>query len=73
MNIYSGIQIEDNFLYILTYKIKKNELESNTKDITIYKIRTKGGLDFPPLKIVDTPGFGDTDGIEEDMKHIGKF
>ena len=54
-------------------KKKKNEIESNTKDITIYKIRPKEGLDFPPLKIVDTPGFGDTQGIEEDMKHIEKF
>lgn len=78
VNIYSGIQIEDNFRYILTNQNKKkedpeNELESNTKDITIYNIRPKEGLDFPPLKIVDTPGFGDTDGIEEDMKHIEKF
>ena len=73
VNIYSGIQLEDNFRYILANEPNENEIESNTKDITIYKIRPKEGLDFPPLKIVDTPGFGDTKGIEEDMKHIEKF
>lgn len=73
VNIYSGIQFEDNFRYILINENMKNEIESNTKDITIYKIRPKKGLDFPPLKIVDSPGFGDTKGIEEDMKHIDKF
>ena len=73
VNIYLGIQLNDNFRYILINENQKNETESNTKDITIYKIRPKERLDFPPLKIVDTPGFGDTEGIEEDMKHIEKF
>ena len=73
VNIYLGIQLEDNFRYILINEKNKNDIESNTKDITIYKIRPKEGLDFPPLKIIDTPGFGDTKGIEEDMKHIEKF
>ena len=73
VNIYLGIQLNDNFRYILINENQKNEIESNTKDITIYKIRPKEGLGFPPLKIVDTPGFGDTEGIEEDMKHIEKF
>lgn len=73
VNIYLGIQLDDNFRYILINENQKNEIESNTKDITIYKIRPKEGLGFPPLKIVDTPGFGDTEGIEEDMKHIEKF
>ena len=37
VNIYSGIQLEDNFRYILANEPNENEIESNTKDITIYK------------------------------------
>ena len=73
VNIYSGIQLEDKFRYKLIINNNESEIDSNTKEITIYKIKPKEGLNYPPLKIVDTPGFGDTDGIEEDMKHKKKF
>ena len=73
VNIYLGIQLEDNFRYLLINDQNKDQQESITKDISIYKIRPKEGLNFPFLKIIDTPGFGDTKGIEEDMKHIKNF
>ena len=73
VNIYSGIQLEDKFRYILIEEKIESEINSNTKEITIYKIKPKEGLNYPPLKIIDTPGFADTDGIEEDMKHKEKF
>jgi hypothetical protein len=36
--------------------------------VTIYNIPRKNG--FPPLKVIDTPGFGDTRGIEFDKKTV---
>jgi len=86
INIYLGITIDDDFRYLMPKKknIENNQREinennskntvlSDTKEITVYNIRPKNGLNFPPLKIVDTPGFGDTVGREEDEKHFEKF
>ena len=71
VNIYSGIKIEDNFRYLLVKDQKQSDQRnSKTKSVTIYNIRPKKGLNFPPIKIVDTPGFGDTKGFDEDKKHL---
>ena len=72
-NIYLGITFNDQFRYLLVENEKKKHTESITKEITIYKIRPKKGLNFPPLIIIDTPGFGDTKGEKEDEKHLEKF
>ena len=74
VNIYSGIKIGDNFRYLLVNdKDNFDEKKSKTKEVTIYNIRPKKGLNFPPIKIVDTPGFGDTNGIDEDKEHLKKL
>ena len=74
VNIYSGITIEDDFRYLLVYdEDNSDQTKSKTKDVGIYNIRPKKGLNFPPLKVVDTPGFGDTNGIEEDQNHLRKL
>ena len=74
VNIYSGIKIEDNFRYLLVNdKDNFDQRGSKTKDVTIYNIRPKKGLNFPPIKIVDTPGFGDTKGFDEDKEHLKKL
>ena len=73
INIYLGIKFEDNFRYLLIINDNEDQRESITKDITVYNIRPKKGLNFPPLKIIDTPGFGDTEGFEEDEKNINRF
>ena len=70
MNIYLGININDKFRYLLIKNENKNQLKSITKQIIIYKIRPKRDLNFPPLIIIDTPGFGDTAGEEEDKKNL---
>ncbi len=72
INIYLGITINDKFRYLLVQD-ENNQLDSKTKEITIYKIKPKSGLNFPPLIIIDTPGFGDTGGEKEDKKHLEKF
>ena len=73
VNIYLGININDNFRYLLVQNENKNQLHSITKEITLYKIRPKKGLNFPPLIIIDTPGFGDTGGEKEDKLNLQKF
>ena len=73
VNIYSGITIKDKFRYLLVKNKNNSQLESDTKEITIYKIRPKKNLNFPPLIIIDTPGFGDTEGEEKDKQNLIKF
>ncbi|BFU18677.1 hypothetical protein conserved [Entamoeba histolytica] len=70
VNAIYGIKITDDFRYII---INEDHLEqygeksvSQTSEVTIYNIkRTKR---TPPIKIIDTPGFGDTRGIEWDTE-----
>jgi len=69
VNIYLGITINDSFRYLLVL----NENSNQWQKITIYKIRPKKGLNFPPLILIDTPGFGDIRGEKEDKKHLKQF
>ncbi|GAB1226688.1 hypothetical protein ENUP19_0301G0037 [Entamoeba nuttalli] len=72
VNALYGIKITDDFRYII---INEDHLEqygdksvSQTSQVTIYNIkRTKR---TPPIKIINTPGFGDTSGIAYDMEII---
>ena len=73
VNIYLGINFNDKFRYALVMNENKNQLKSITKDITLYNIRPKKELNFPPLIVIDTPGFGDTSGKEEDKNILNKF
>lgn len=74
VNIYSGIKIEDNFRYLLVQDQNiSDQTKSKTKEVTIYYIKPSKELNYPPLKIVDTPGFGDTGGIDEDKNHLKKL
>ena len=74
-NIYSGINIHDKFRYLIIDQQKKENIQnvSDTQEITIYNLRPKDGLNYPPLKIIDTPGFQDTEGEKKDIDHIKKF
>lgn len=65
INYIMQINYEDDFRYYLVDE--KNiaiKGHSTTKDVIIYNISSHNG--FPPMKIIDTPGFGDTDGIKID-------
>ena len=74
VNIYSGIKIEDNFRYLLVYdNDSSDQTESKTKDVTIYNIRPKKELNCPPLKIIDTPGLGDTGGFVQDQENLKRL
>ena len=73
VNIYSGITIYDNFRYLINSSILSDGPDSQTKEIAIYNIKPREGLNYPPIKIIDTPGFGDTGGDKEDENHFKEF
>ena len=71
LNFLMGIKYEDNFRYkiIVENMNNKNPGGSVTDEVNIYYIRTSIE-DMKYIRIVDTPGFGDTRGIEYDKKII---
>ena len=72
LNYYLGVQIEDNFRYEMIHEsFGTSQSVSQTSDVIIYNI--KGANGFPPVQIIDTPGFGDTRGIKQDMIITGKI
>ncbi len=73
LNYLLGVEISDKFRYKIIYedpsKFGGNE-KSQTSEVTIYKIRRPVGK---PIIIVDTPGFGDTYEIKNDMNTVAKI
>lgn len=60
INFLMGIKQDDDFRYIIIdEKDNKNKEDSHTLNINSYYI-LPANKDIPPIKIVDTPGFGDT-------------
>ena len=59
--------MKDNFRFrIIKEDLKKSQAVSQTDNVNYYNIRSVGG--YPPVKIIDTPGYGDTRGIERDKE-----
>ena len=80
INYVFGVEYEDNFRFKLVTEDgdgRGNQAYSQTSWITAYTIHHKKGFKVPyTLTIIDTPGFGDTRGIERDTeitKQIHKF
>ena len=72
-NYILGIEWKDDFRLMLTDKIMedidRDEAESQTKWITSYTIHHQPWFTIPfSLTVIDTPGFGDTEGIERDRE-----
>ena len=69
-NYVFGVNWKDSFRFrLIDEGLKRSRAYSQTKTITAYKLDSKN---MPyTLTIVDTPGFGDTDGIERD-KYIAR-
>ena len=66
LNYLLGVEYEDNFRFKLIHEdFGISMAESQTKDVTVYNIRPLND-DFPLITVIDTPGFGDTGGIEKD-------
>lgn len=65
INALMDIEITDDFRYkIIVENFNHSQAFSMTDDVNIYNIRLNGGK--PAIKIIDTPGFGDTRGIAQD-------
>jgi hypothetical protein len=68
VNNLFGVQFSDNFRFKLVHEdAAKDQTKSVTDWITAYTIPAQRGSPVPfTLTIIDTPGFGDTGGIERD-------
>ncbi|XP_059915972.1 uncharacterized protein LOC132463689 isoform X2 [Gadus macrocephalus] len=68
INYILGIDWKDSFRFkLINEDQSKSQAESQTTHVTTYKINHQEGFKVPySLTLVDTPGFGDTRGIESD-------
>ena len=75
VNYVLGVDWEDAFRFKLISETKtRSEAYSQTSWITAYSLPNLDGSPFPyPLIIVDTPGFGDTDGVERDKEIVAQI
>ncbi|XP_054846956.1 uncharacterized protein LOC129337379 [Eublepharis macularius] len=74
INYILGVHWEDGFRFNLIHEqTNRSQAESQTSDVTAYEINFRKGFTIPySLTIIDTPGFGDTRGIEHDRQIIEK-
>ncbi|XP_070781072.1 uncharacterized protein [Enoplosus armatus] len=72
VNYAMGVQWEDNVWFDIVAEGKKSQTESQTPDVIMYEIFGFEDETLPySLTIIDTPGFGSTSGIEQDV-HTGQ-
>ena len=69
-NYIFGVQWDDDFRFMLnTDEESARHAHSKTRGITAYTIHKQQGSPFPYcLTIIDTPGFGDTEGLQRDKR-----
>ncbi|KAL7826591.1 hypothetical protein AOLI_G00318000 [Acnodon oligacanthus] len=70
INYILGVKWEEPYRFKLINEVtNRSQAESQTAEVTSYELYNQPGFQIPySLTIVDTPGFGDTRGIEEDKK-----
>ncbi|CAL8366453.1 unnamed protein product [Boreogadus saida] len=75
INYILGVTWDDTFRFKLVDKgTAKSQAHSQTSEVTVYKLNHREGFQIDySLTIVDTPGFGDTRGIERDKKTISQL
>ncbi|XP_010886414.4 uncharacterized protein LOC105020807 isoform X2 [Esox lucius] len=67
VNYIMGVEREDNIWFEITNEGNKCQTESQTSEVIAYDIFGFEGCRVPySLTIIDTPGYGDTRGIQED-------
>lgn len=68
VNYILGVQWEDNFRFKLIDEAVSSQANSVTKEITAYTIHPMEGSTLPyTFTIIDTPGYGDTEGFKRDL------
>ena len=66
LNYLLGVRFEDDFRFKLIHEdFGISMAESQTREVIIYNIRPLD-KNIPPIRVIDTPGFGDTGGLEKD-------
>ncbi|XP_039905250.1 uncharacterized protein LOC120744769 isoform X2 [Simochromis diagramma] len=70
INYIVGVKWEDSFRFkFINEDQSTSRAHSQTSEVTVYKINHQDGFQIPfSLTIIDTPGFGDTRGIERDRE-----
>uniref|UniRef100_A0A6J0U538 Fibronectin type-III domain-containing protein n=1 Tax=Pogona vitticeps TaxID=103695 RepID=A0A6J0U538_9SAUR len=70
VNYILGVQWRDPFRFKLIHEVtNRSQAESQTSEVTAYVVNHQKGFRVPySLTIIDTPGFGDTRGIEHDKQ-----
>lgn len=68
VNYIMGVEWEDKFRFKLIDESSSSQAHSVTKEITAYTIPPMEGSVLPySFTIIDTPGYGDTEGLKRDM------
>ncbi|XP_037837914.1 uncharacterized protein LOC112449920 [Kryptolebias marmoratus] len=72
INYILGVRWEDSYRFKLVDEGQlTSQAHSQTSEVTVYKLNHQDGFQVPfSLSIIDTPGFGDTRGIERDREII---
>ena len=69
MNYIFNVEWTDPFRFQLIQEQGRSQVESQTSKITAYEIHHSEGFRVPySLTIVDTPGYGDTKGLDRDQE-----
>ncbi|XP_041666303.1 uncharacterized protein LOC121524847 [Cheilinus undulatus] len=67
VNYAMGVEWEDNVWFQIVDEEEKSQTESQTSDVIVYQIFGFEGKTLPySLTIIDTPGYGDTRGVDLD-------
>ncbi|XP_034051783.1 uncharacterized protein LOC117532560 isoform X2 [Gymnodraco acuticeps] len=68
VNFALGVEFEENVWYQIVQEEKRSQTESQTPDVIMYEVFGLEDRTLPfSLTIIDTPGFGDTKGIDKDV------
>ena len=67
VNFLMGVKIDDPFRYhLIVENTADDQSKSQTSEINLYCVESQIGYD--PVVLIDTPGYGDTRGIEKDAE-----